>query len=67
MYFKEKRQQDLKAWTEDYLMVLEELAMFFPSRETGATDTDDARGMGETIFQGCKGDIAGSCCASTEN
>jgi SAM-dependent methyltransferase len=33
MYTKEKRQQDLKAWTEDYLMVLEELAMFFPSRE----------------------------------
>ncbi|KAF2794798.1 hypothetical protein K505DRAFT_324507 [Melanomma pulvis-pyrius CBS 109.77] len=33
MYIKEKRQQDLKAWTEDYLMVLEELAMFFPSRE----------------------------------
>jgi SAM-dependent methyltransferase len=33
MYTKEKRQQDLKAWTEDYLMVLEELAIFFPSRE----------------------------------
>jgi SAM-dependent methyltransferase len=33
LYTKEKRQQDLKAWTEDYLMVLEELAMFFLLRE----------------------------------
>lgn len=34
MYIKDKRPQDLKAWTEDYLMVLEELAMFLPSRES---------------------------------
>ncbi|KAF2829105.1 hypothetical protein CC86DRAFT_318142 [Ophiobolus disseminans] len=33
MYAKEKRQQDFQAWTEDYLMVLEELALFFPSRK----------------------------------
>ncbi|KAL2801546.1 hypothetical protein BJX63DRAFT_417159 [Aspergillus granulosus] len=29
----EKRKQDYKAWTEDYLMVWEELAAFFPPKE----------------------------------
>jgi SAM-dependent methyltransferase len=44
MSVKEKRKQDLKAWTEDYLMVLEELTMFFPSREQepGAPITREA-------------------------
>ncbi|KAK7999699.1 hypothetical protein PG990_012299 [Apiospora arundinis] len=30
----EKRKQDFKAWTEDYLMVWEEIAPFFPPKAT---------------------------------
>ncbi|KAI0836037.1 hypothetical protein F5Y06DRAFT_116402 [Hypoxylon sp. FL0890] len=33
MRMNETRKQDLKAWTEDYLMVWEELAVYFPSKE----------------------------------
>ncbi|KAI1409311.1 hypothetical protein F5Y13DRAFT_203730 [Hypoxylon sp. FL1857] len=33
MKMTETRKQDLKAWTEDYLMVWEELAAFFPPKE----------------------------------
>ncbi|KAI0899623.1 hypothetical protein F4806DRAFT_453301 [Annulohypoxylon nitens] len=32
LHVQEKRKQDFKAWTEDYLMVWEELAAFFPPK-----------------------------------
>ncbi|RYC63732.1 hypothetical protein CHU98_g2472 [Xylaria longipes] len=32
LHVQEKRRQDLKGWTEDYLMVWEELAVFFPPK-----------------------------------
>ncbi|KAI1204889.1 uncharacterized protein F4807DRAFT_315677 [Annulohypoxylon truncatum] len=52
----EKRKQDFKAWTEDYLMVWEELAAFFPpkAKEPDAPLTREAwvdlfaRGVKET-------------------
>ncbi|KAI0441369.1 hypothetical protein F4803DRAFT_576508 [Xylaria telfairii] len=34
LHVQEKRKQDFKGWTEDYLMVWEELAVFFPPKST---------------------------------
>lgn len=45
----EKRKQDYKGWTEDYLMVWEEIAAFFPSK-TEAPDAPLTREAWITLF-----------------